>query len=123
MSRNRAASSAIFRALFACGLCLLAFVFAVEAKTAWYGPQGGLGSAVCAAKAFPADAPEAVPHGVPTPDPVHPGSAFFVLAAFEAALSAVPERWADQNLPRRDFAGLFAAFFSPELFFRPPPGL
>ena len=102
-------------------LCLLAFLFAVEAKTAWYGPKAGPGSDVRAAKALPSNAPRAVDHGVPALDPVRPQAASGVISAQSFA-----EPWAVRPLNRRQVFGLHpavfkAAFFSPQLFFRPPP--
>lgn len=116
------ASPTLCRKFVACWLCMLALVFAIEAKTAWYGPVAGPGSAVSSAKALPADLPQVVLHGVPVPNPVSPALPFLILAGLVLALSSgfnfgkshigtgremlSPTRW---------------SFFSPELFFRPPP--
>ena len=121
MSGSFAASLFVRCAPLAFGLCLLAFLFAVEAKTAWYGPAEGLGSSVRAAKALPVAAPEVVEHGVPTPDPAHPDLAFAPLSPVAAA-SLVRVRALDDSeildvrLPR-----FLAAGFSPPGFSRPPP--
>ncbi|HZP06052.1 MAG TPA: hypothetical protein VFB43_14210 [Terracidiphilus sp.] len=110
-----------YRIALVWGLCLLAALFAVEAKMAWYGPVVGIGSAVRAAKAMPADSSKVVEHGVPTPDPVHPHIAFAVLTALFVRVPA--------NLPAfynrlQDGSPQFATIFlSPSLFFRPPPAL
>ncbi len=45
------------RNTLALGLCVLAVLFALEAKTAWYGPANGPGSDVRSQKALPADSP------------------------------------------------------------------
>jgi hypothetical protein len=119
MSGKSAASPAPYRIALACGLCLLAVIFSLEAKTAWYGPAAGLGSDVRAAKALPADMVRVVEHGVPVPDPIHPGLAFAVLTAVLAIrLTDVP---AFGELVHHPPPVARAAFFSPFLFFRPPP--
>jgi hypothetical protein len=101
-------------------LCVLAIAFALEAKTAWYGPTQGPGSAVRSAKALLIDTPRLVNHGIPAPDPIHPELA----VAFVALLFALPIL-AD-SLPRRAntlaLGRISAArFLSPPAFFRPPP--
>lgn len=109
------------RRALALGLCLLAIVFAVEAKTAWFGPASGPGSEVAAAKAWPADLPRLIEHGVPVPSAVPPLISFALLAAFR------PLRSIGNTLsPRRESAPgpaslCLAAFLSPQFFFRPPP--
>lgn len=121
MSGNSAASPAIYSIALACGLCLLAIVFALEAKTAWYGPAVGPGSAVRAAKALPADMPRVIEHGVPVPDPIHPNIPFAVLAAGVMEQSAdVPAR---REIVRSHFPVSRSSYFSPPVFFRPPPAL
>jgi len=123
MLRARAASPALSRTILAFGLCLLAIVFAVEAKTAWFGPALGVGSDIQAAKALPADMPKVIEHGIPVPDPIHPQVPFALLTALVAEQltgTATPTR----NLaPAVDFAVSEAAYFSPAIFFRPPPSL
>jgi len=118
-----AASLPLRRTHLAVGLCLLAFLFALEAKAAWYEPTAGPARDISAAKALPACSPELVEHGVPTPDPAHPHITF-------ASLPANVTLW----LPKTNFLssveanhGHFSFFrtshFSPSLFFRPPPTL
>jgi hypothetical protein len=102
-------------------LCLLAFVFAIEAKTAWFNPGGGSSSEIAAAKARPANLPEVVAHGVPTPDPVHPQIFSVFLAALTAATLWKADVLPGRNLVHSDLAVCSAAYFSPSLFFRPPP--
>ena len=113
--------TASWRTTFAFGLCLLAFVFAVEAKTAWYGPAAGPGSAVRAAKALPADMPRVIEHGIPVPDPIHPQMPFALLAAL-SMLSLPMDRPLRNAASRGDFR-FFPAAISPQVFFRPPPAL
>lgn len=101
-------------------LCVLAIAFALEAKTAWYGPASGPGSVVRFAKALPINAPRVIRHGIPVPDPIHPQFAF----AFVALLFALPIL-ADSMPGRANALALgrvsAARFFSPPAFFRPPP--
>ncbi len=117
------ASPALFRAtrrvMFALGLCLLAVVFAVEAKTAWFGPANGPGYDVRAAKAWPADLPRLIDHGVPVANSVPPPLSFAVLAVLK------PRSFAGKVYPSQDKPGpagsLSAARLSPQYYFRPPP--
>jgi hypothetical protein len=121
MLGNSAASPAIHRIALAFGLCLLAFVFAVEAKTAWYGPLMGPGSEVRAAKAMPADMPRVIEHGIPTPDPIHPNIPFAILTALPVERPARIPAWSE--ILRSHTLVSRAAYFSPPIFFRPPPVL
>jgi hypothetical protein len=121
MLRGTTASTSFWRTLLTCGLCLLAFAFAVEAKTAWYGPAAGPGSAVRASKAMRADAPQVIEHGIPAPDPIHPQTSFTLLAVF-ATLLLTTETPTGREGARTRFR-LTLATFSPQVFFRPPPFL
>jgi hypothetical protein len=123
MSGNSAALAARCRVALACGLCLLAVVFAVEAKTAWFGPAVGPGSAVRAAKALPADMPRVIEHGVPVPDPIHPHIPFAMLRAFCATPLSGADVPAQEWFAHRYVPVSLAAYFSPQIFFRPPPVL
>jgi len=111
------------RVPLAFALCLLAFLFALEAKTAMYGPENGPGSDVRAAKALPAVTPKLVKYRILSPDPLHPHAAF---ATLSSATAVVPQA---AHLPHRtgvlrDHLSLFtAAYLSPPHFFRPPPAL
>lgn len=121
MSGRSADSLPFRRAPFAIGLCLLAMLFAFEAKTAWYGPVAGPGSEVRAAKELPVITPELVEHGVSSPDPEHPTEAFAALlssATFRSPRLKAFELHEIQS-SRQPFFSL--AHLSPPLFFRPPP--
>src|ERR1035441_4887113 len=124
MSGSYAASLSYRRAPLAWALCLLAFLFAFEAKTAWYGPAVGFGSSVRAAKAQPIATPKVVEHGVPAPDPAHPHALFAALPLIAVALSSLcfSDRTRNQvflsHLPQFPAAG-----FSFSNLFRPPPAL
>ena len=123
MNGKSTASKALWRNALAFGLCLLAFIFAVEAKTAWYGPMDGPGSVVRAAKALPASTPKVIEHGVPVPDPIHPGHTFARLALLEAKQPAAA-KWPGRNdRSSATFQVSASAYFSPQFFFRPPPSL
>jgi hypothetical protein len=121
MSGSFAASLSHRRAPLAIALCLLAFLFAIEAKTAWYGPAAGFGSSVRAAKAQPVATPKVVEHGVPSPDPAHPHAAFALLPPTAVELSA--------RFPVQSFSEILANHlphdlapgFSYSNLFRPPP--
>jgi hypothetical protein len=107
------------RVTFALGLCLLAVVFAVEAKTAWFGPANGPGSDVRAAKARPSDLPQVIDDGVQVPNPVPPVLSFAVLAALDTGRFAGKTHSAQDELGP---AGALPAIrLSPQLYFRPPP--
>lgn len=121
MLKNTAALKAIGRTGLACCLCLLAFAFAVEAKTAWYGPAAGPGSDVRAAKALPASLPRLVPHGFPLSVPVHPRIPVMLMAASFTAWFAGANIQICHNSFHSQLQVSSAAFFSPHLFFRPPP--
>jgi hypothetical protein len=121
MLRGTTASTRFWRTALTCGLCLLAFAFAVEAKTAWYGPLSGPGSAVRASKAMRADAPNIIDHGIPVPDPIHPQTSFALLAAFATLLLTAETPTGRDGAHTR--IQLVLAAFSPQVFFRPPPVL
>lgn len=123
MSGWFAASPSYRRAPLAFGLCLLAFLFAIEAKTAWYGPAGGFGGSVRAAKAQPMTSPEVVEHGVPAPDPAHPHIAFALLPQLATPMSAgLAARAFDEVSPGPHLHFISAGFSFANLF-RPPPTL
>lgn len=115
------ASRTFMRTALALGLCLLAFGFAMEAKLACYGPDGGSGRDIVAAKALPADQPEVVSRGFDAPNPVHSQG----LLVFLAALTAASLWKANALLVRSNvysrLSVISTAYFSPSLFFRPPP--
>ena len=118
MDVSPAAFRATRRVTFALGLCLLAFIFAVEAKTAWYGPANGPGVVVQAAKAWPADLPRVIDHGVPVSQSLPQMFSFAVLAALK------PERSAPSlRTPRHESGAgsVLASHLAPPLYFRPPP--
>jgi len=109
------------RTVLALGLCLLAFGFAMEAKLACYSPAGGPGSDIVAAKARRADLPEVVSRGGHAPDPVHSQILVVFLAALTAASLWKSDAPPGRNIVYSHLSVYSAAYFSPNLFFRPPP--
>jgi hypothetical protein len=99
----------------------LAFGFALESKTAWYSAAAGSASEIASAKARPADLPELVTHGVPAPDPVHPQVFFVLLAALTATSLWKADFSSEHRFVHSDVAVSSAAYFSSNMFFRPPP--
>jgi hypothetical protein len=110
------------RLIFALGLCILAFSFAMEAKLAWYGSEDGPVLSVSAAKALPADIPSLVQHGASSSAPNSPIIPFFFFLLFVAThlFANLP-----QQLRRAYFHRLpaFAFCFSPQMYLRPPPAI
>jgi hypothetical protein len=109
------------RTLLTLGLCMLAFLFAFEAKLLWYGPPGNPSVQISAAKALRADSPALISHGMPAPDGVHERlaiAALAVLAAFSIAASdASPNRHPSSAEP----LVLLSGYLVPSIDFRPPP--
>lgn len=101
------------------GLCLLAVLFAVEAKLAWYSPVHGPGSDVRSAKAFRPDTPKAVERGNPLPDSSQRLIAFALLAT--SASAAAMSRMVGRNRERNPQQACLVTFSATNLFFRPPP--
>jgi len=105
--------------LFALVLCLLALVFAFEAKMAWYLPAHTAGSEVQAAKALPADTPQPIAHGLPGQLALFfllPIAILFGLADIRASRS---ETCFGES--QTDRSPSVSSAFSPGNFFRPPP--
>jgi hypothetical protein len=109
------------RSILAGILCVLAFLFAFEAKLLWYSPASDTSSQVSAAKALPVDAPRLISHGAPAPNRIPTQVAIsmlaFVLAAW-ISTSAIPAR---RFHPGGDPTVFFPAYFSSPIDVRPPP--
>jgi len=121
MECHSSASRILWRVAITGCLCLLAFLFALEAKTAWYGPVAGPGSDVRAAKAMRADTPQVIEHGAPVHDPSHPQIPFVLLPAL-ALLWLATDQLRSVELSQTRLGPRFSVF-SPQLFLRPPPSL
>ena len=99
-------------------LCLLAAVFAVEAKMAWFGPDGGPTAQISAAKLQPADSPKVAAQGHLPSFP----SILFQQIAVLLALASTSRRETFRRLSARELTAPGSPGFFPSLFFRPPPG-
>ena len=98
-------------------LCLLAVVFAVEAKLAWFGPDGSPTAQISAAKLQPADAPKITAHSHASSLPAALLLQFAeisVVVLMGRAAIRTPQRVSASTIPG-------SPSFFPSLFFRPPP--
>ena len=103
-------------------LCVLAALFAVEAKIAWFSPAGSATAQISFDKARPAEPPKALPQRLNSPAP---SSLDFTAAAYlfaSALLLAAAVRIVVRPVPIRRQVPL-ADGLSASLFFRPPPVL
>lgn len=104
-------------------LCLLAALFALEAKTAWYGPANGPGRDVMSQKARPADLSVVALRGISA----RPAAALPATLILYIAVSAITEFRFNFlpgiDIPLNKIPVSAASYFSPGLFFRPPPTL
>jgi hypothetical protein len=106
--------------VFAFALCILAVLFAVEAKLAWYSPAGTSVSDISAAKARPFEYPKVLSQSFIAPDSAHAQLAFAHFAAFTATTAINSNETASvPNFISKKF--FTASNFSPHLFYRPPP--
>lgn len=108
--------------VLALSLSLLAFLFAMEAKMAWYSPAGESHLPIQSAKARPADVPAAASQNAPVHLPVQPQLfLWFAVLVTTAPAMAVWTLWQHRAFCRVPVAA--SDCFSPGLFFRPPPSL
>jgi hypothetical protein len=117
------ASLHIRRTTLAMGLCLLAVLFALEAKTAWYGPTSGPNSDIQSQKARPADLPAVVSYGVSALAPVTSPLALIFLASAAAIARTDAVFLPGVDVEFKPIPVSAAQYFSPGLFFRPPPAV
>ena len=101
-------------------LCVLAALFAIEAKLAWYGPAASPATQISASKLQPSEAPRVVAQALASSRPVAHFPAIGQILSLAIAVSAarISPRVADA--PR---TGVPRFGFSPQTFFRPPPSL
>jgi hypothetical protein len=111
------------RRMLALVLCLLAVLFAVEAKTAWYGPTTVPGSDIQSQKARPADLPAVVSHGVSNSPWITFALALIFLASAGAIASLVAGSFPGAKADSSHIPVSAEHYFSPGLFFRPPPAI
>jgi len=101
-------------------LCLLAAVFAFEAKLAWFSPAGSPPAQISASKLQLADAPKLVAQALTVPaSPRFPADIPLLLAVALLLLPAV--RVAYRGPQRTGDRFQASSIFSPTLFRRPPP--
>lgn len=120
MSGCSATAQPIQRSILAGMLCILAFLFAFEAKFLWYSPASDTSSQVSAAKALRVDAPAQVFHGAPAPDRIGPHARFWATAIFIALCMVVSESSTKRALSSHSAANLPLYLLSP-VDSRPPP--
>ena len=102
-------------------LCLLAALFAVEAKIAWFSPAGSASAQISFAKARPAEPPKTLPQRIVslTPADNFAGAATFVVLAL---LLVTTHPFVSVVVPTEpQVSG--SSNYCPSLFFRPPPAL
>lgn len=100
-------------------LCLLAALFAIEAKIAWFAPAGSPMVQVSAAKLQPADAARILAQALSAPSApaLRDVVEIQVVTLLSVTVSLIPVQVSNA-------AELFAKpVSSPFLFFRPPPAL
>lgn len=114
-------SNAMQRSSLAVGMCLLAFLFALEAKFAWYSPSSVPLSTIQSAKARPSDAPDPVTHAVAVLSSISQPFAMLLLVAFCAVDLVKASPFLETGTRARSWRGSAAIFLSSDLFFRPPP--
>ena len=117
------ASPHIRRNTLALGLCLLAVLFSLEAKTTRYGPANGPTGEVQSQKARPADLPAVVSHGPSTLPPDTFPLALIFLTSFATIAWTGASFLPGVDLDFNPITVSAASYFSPGLFFRPPPTL
>jgi hypothetical protein len=99
-------------------LCLLAATFAVEAKIAWFGPDGSPAAQISASKLQLADAPKVAAQGHL---PSFPSILFLQIAVVLALASTCRSATFPLRYTLEPIVPGSPGFF-PSLFFRPPPG-
>ena len=103
-------------------LCLLAALFSLEAKIAWFNPAGSASAQISYDKASPAEPLKAFPQGFTAPaPPAHDvaGTTALIAAALFLTVTAV---FAVTPAPTRPPLSISPGFSS-SLFYRPPPAL
>jgi len=103
-------------------LCVLAALFAMEAKIAWFSPAGSASAQISFAKARPAEQPKPLAQRFHSQAPPANGFAGFVTLLTAALMPATPAIGSVR--PARTHWQVSASpGFSAALFFRPPPVL
>ena len=113
----------IKQGMLALGLCLLAALFALEAKAAWYGPANGPGVDISSQKALPADLPTVASRQSSSQLPDTLPVALLLLASIGAMAWKSTDFLPGIDVDFNHVPVSSAPYFSPSLFFRPPPAL
>jgi len=103
-------------------LCLLAALFAIEAKIGWYSPAGSADAQISYAKARPAEPSKALPQRVTSPAPPALDSAGTATLLAAALLLSLTTALVIRLAPAHHHASASPAFRT-ALFDRPPPVL
>ena len=103
-------------------LCLLAALFAVEAKIAWFSPARSSTAQISYDKARPAEPPKALPERFTSPSPLPHDFAQPATLVAAALLLAITATSVVRLAPVRPQVSASPGF-SASLFFRPPPVL
>lgn len=109
------------RTFLAFSLCVLAFLFAFEAKLAWYSPAGDPGIQISAAKALRADSPALISNGNAAHDHAQEQATNAALAcviAPPAPASNASEKRLASSTDRSEGSPVILV---PSIDFRPPP--
>jgi hypothetical protein len=109
------------RSILAVVLCVLAFLFAFEAKLAGYSPAGDASSQVSAAKALRVDAPTLVPHGASAPGRVSTRAAFSAVAILVSFCASTSETAPRPNSLSSHIPVFLPVYLLSAIDSRPPP--
>ena len=102
-------------------LCILAALFSIEAKVAWYVPSSNPATQISASKLQQADAPRLVAHALSSSEnPVPHFPQIAKVIAFVGMIEVPGLEWRATDI---HLESLRPAHLSPYLFFRPPPSL
>jgi hypothetical protein len=102
-------------------LCLLAAVFAIEAKVAWFSPAGSPPAQISAAKLLPADAPKHIADTLALPGNLHQVAVLVEVSLLLALVLLIAAALPLRRLSRDGLGIRLFPAFSPALFLRPPP--
>jgi len=103
-------------------LCLLAALFSLEAKIAWFSPAGSARAQISYDKARPAEPPKALPQRLVSPAALARDFAGTATRLVAVLLADVTAAMVVKQGPARPPVSASPGF-SPSLFYRPPPVL
>lgn len=102
-------------------LCLLAALFSIEAKVAWYAPSSSPATQISASKLQQADAPRLVAHALSSSD--NPVPHFPEIAKVLAFIGVAEDLSPEWRITETHWETLPLADLAPNISFRPPPSL